>query len=244
MKGKTALITGAARRIGKALSLRCAREGINVVLHYHSSRKEAEEVAALVEECGVTSFLFQADLSVPEETEELFRKAKEVADHIDILINNASIFMKDTLTAFTPSALSANIAVNALAPLILARQLAAQNSGGKIINLLDARITGYDERHVAYHLSKRMLSDLTRMMAIEFAPHIAVNGIAPGLILPPPGEDEASLAAMAGTNPLNIHGTLDDITDAVLFLLRSSFITGQIIYVDGGRHLKGCMYGT
>jgi pteridine reductase len=244
MKGKTVLITGASRRIGRALSYGCAREGINIVLHYHTSRKEAEEVAALVEECGVTSFLFQADLSVPEQTEELFRKANKAAGNIDILINNASLFMKDTLTTFTPEVLSTHIAVNACAPLILSRQLAALNRGGKIINLLDARITGYDDQHAAYHLSKRMLADLTRMMAIEFAPHIAVNGVAPGLILPPPGEDQGFLKTMAGTNPLNTHGTPDDITDAVLFLLRSSFITGQIIYVDGGRHLKGCMYGT
>jgi pteridine reductase len=244
MKGKTALITGAARRIGKALTLRCAREGINIILHYHSSRREAEEVAAQVEACGVKSFLFHADLSVPMQAEKLFKKAKKEAGNVDILVNNASLFMKDTLATFTYEALSTNIAVNALAPLILSRKLAAQDRGGKIINLLDARITDYDDRHTAYHLSKRMLCDLTRMMAIEFAPHITVNGIAPGLILPPPGEDTVFLKKMAHTNPLNMHGTLDDITDAALFLINSSFITGQIIFVDGGRHLKGCMYGT
>ena len=101
----------------------------------------------------------------------------------------------------------------------------------------------YDRAHAAYHLSKRMLFTLTRMMALEFAPQIRVNAVAPGLILPPPGQDASFLERMASTNPLGRHGDASDVADAVLFLTGAGFVTGQVIYVDGGRHMKGAVYG-
>ncbi|MBN1697054.1 MAG: SDR family oxidoreductase [Spirochaetales bacterium] len=243
MKGNTALITGAARRIGRALALGCAQKGIHLVLHYHSSVSEAEETAQLAEAYGVRVFLFKSDLASPEKAAELFRNARKSAGNIDILINNASFFRKDTLETLSADSLVDNIMLHALTPLVLSRSIAAGNRGGKIINILDARITDYDSEHAAYHISKRVLYDLTRMMAVEFAPHVTVNGIAPGLILPPPGEDISFLEKMKHTNPLNRHGGPADIVDTALFFLESSFITGQVIFVDGGRHLKGCMYG-
>jgi hypothetical protein len=109
--------------------------------------------------------------------------------------------------------------------------------------MLDTRAFDHDPRHFAYHLSKRTLFSLTRIMAAEFAPKIQVNAIASGLILPPEGKDESYLASLAHTNPMQRYGGPRDITEAVLFLLRSTFITGQVIHVDGGRHLKGAFYG-
>ncbi|MBM3240840.1 SDR family oxidoreductase, partial [Candidatus Poribacteria bacterium] len=184
-----------------------------------------------------------ANLRESVEAENLLPQAVDVAGQIRILINSASIFTPSRLIDFTWEALADNVQVNAIAPLLLARAFAAQRCEGTIVNFLDTRFTEYDKEHAAYHLSKRMLFTLTRMMALEFAPAIRVNAIAPGLILPPPGKDMAYLESLAPTNPLQCIGSPKGITDAVLFLLRSEFITGQVIFVDGGYHLKGCVYG-
>ena len=136
-----------------------------------------------------------------------------------------------------------NVNVNALAPFLLSRAFAAQQREGCIINFLDTRIMDYDKTHVSYHLSKRMLFSITRMMALEFAPKVRVNAIAPGLILPPEGKDETYLQDLAPSNPLQTYGGPGDIVEAVLFLLRGRYITGQVVYVDGGRHMLGGVYG-
>ena len=144
---------------------------------------------------------------------------------------------------FSLKDLEDNVQVNAISPLLIGRSFAKQGCEGAVVNFLDTRITEYDSGHAAYHLSKRMLFTLTRMMALEFAPSVRVNAIAPGLILPPPGEDVLYLQKLAPTNPLNRIGSPESITDAVLFLLNSEFVTGQVIFVDGGYHIKGNVYG-
>ena len=158
-------------------------------------------------------------------------------------MNSASIFPEDTFESLTPEAVHRNVDVNALAPLALARALGAQGRPGAVVNLLDARITDYDHRHLSYHLSKRMLHTLTKIMAVELAPGIRVNAVAPGLVLPPEGKDEEYLASLAHSNLLQAYGSEAGVREAVLFLLRSGFITGQVIYVDGGRNLRGTLYG-
>jgi len=154
------------------------------------------------------------------------------------------VFAPSRLLEFTADELTADLQVNALAPLWLSRGLAAQSRSGQILNLLDCKIVEYDAEHAAYHLSKRMLFSLTRMLALELAPRIRVNAVAPGLILPPPGQHEAYLQSLAHTNPLQRHGGAADIVRAALFLLESDFVTGQVIYVDGGRHILGSTYGS
>ena len=129
-----------------------------------------------------------------------------------------------------------------MAPLELTRCLAAQGRDGAVVNLLDARVGDYDRQHAAYHLSKRLLAALTRRMAIEFAPRLRVNAVAPGLILPPDGEDEGHFDRLASTNPLQRRGCPEAVAEAVLFLLRSDFVTGQVLFVDGGRHLRGNLH--
>ena len=133
--------------------------------------------------------------------------------------------------------------MNAWAPFALSRDFVRLAERGKIVNLLDTRITGYDRAHVAYVLSKKMLSALTMMSALEFAPSFTVNGVAPGLILPPEGKDESYLDVLAKSVPLRKHGGPGDIADAVLYLLKSDYVTGQVIYVDGGRHLGEEQHG-
>jgi NAD(P)-dependent dehydrogenase (short-subunit alcohol dehydrogenase family) len=238
LSGKTALVTGAAKRIGRAIALALSKQGVRLVLHYHTSSDLAKELAGEVG--GLTA---GADLASPDEAEALVERAIELAGPIDFLVNNASVFPEGRLMDFSPAALAQAININALAPFLIARRFAAQQRPGAIVNLLDARIADYDREHVPYHLSKRMLFSLTRMMALEFAPSIRVNAVAPGLILPPEGQDDAYLAALAATNPLNRCGNTDGVADAVVFLLKSDFITGEVLFVDGGRHLKGSLYG-
>lgn len=241
--GKTALVTGAAKRIGRATALALAAQGVNVVIHYRGSREAAEAMAAEIRDTGIKTWTIQADLREPAEAESLMPSVVEAAGPIQMLVNNASIFTKSRITDFTLEDLIDNVQVNAMAPLLIARAFSAQGCEGAIVNFLDTRLTEYDVEHAAYHLSKRMLFTLTRMMALEFAPAVRVNAVAPGLILPPPGKDTSYLENLASTNPLQRIGPLSGITDAVLFLLRSEFITGQVIFVDGGYHMKGRMYG-
>lgn len=243
LSGITALITGAAKRLGRAMASALAAEGVNIVAHYNTSASEAEDLCAQVEGMGGKAWAVQANLADPAEAAQLCRKAVGSAGEIGILINNASIFPQGSLADLTPETLGDNIQINAMSPFVIGRDFAAQGRTGHIINLLDCRIAEYDEAHVPYHLSKRMLYALTRMMAVEFAPAVQVNAVAPGLILPPEGKDVSYLEELAHTNPLNRHGDEDDIVQAVLYLLRSTFVTGQVLYVDGGRNVKGNMYG-
>ncbi len=244
LAGSTALVTGAAKRIGKATALALAAHGAGVVVHYRSSRDAAQGVVSEIEGRGGRAWAVAADLASPEAAAGLFDRACRAAGPIDIIVNSASIFPRNTLLDMTPQDLAENMHVNALAPLLLGRALAAAGRPGSIVNVLDTRIVHYDAAHAAYHVSKRACYTFTRMMALQFAPAVRVNGVAPGLILPPAGEDESYLARLAAENPLQRIGSLRGITDAVLFLLRSDFITGQVIFVDGGFHLKGSVYGS
>lgn len=243
LKGKNVLITGAAQRIGRAIALSLAGEGANIVVHYNRSEREAAELAEAIAALGADAWTCPADLADAEQTAALVPAAIEQAGAVDVLINNASIFEESSFPKFTLEDLHDNIRVNAYAPLVLARAFAAQGRAGHIVNFLDARIVDYDRQHVAYHLSKQMLYALTRQMAEEYAPAIQVNAVAPGLVLPPAGKDETYLKGLASTNPLNRHGRLEDVTAAVLFFLTNTFVTGQTVFVDGGRHMRGSFYG-
>ncbi|MEN6428558.1 MAG: SDR family oxidoreductase [Phycisphaerales bacterium] len=242
LAGRTALITGAARRLGRAMAVTLAGQGIHVVVHHNRSEPEAIALCEEIHRSGGSAWRVQGDLADADQAARVFEDAVAQAGAIDILINNASVFEPDTIWDATEDSVLANLRIHALAPLTLARRMARQGGQGHIINLLDTRVAVYDKEHVSYHISKRILAMLTRMLAMELAPKIAVNGIAPGLILPPAGQDESYLEKLAYTNPLKCHGSPQDITDAVLFLLRSRFITGQILYIDGGYHMKGRMY--
>jgi len=229
--------------LGKAIALGLASEGANVIVHYGRSADQAAQTADKARAAGVKAWTLQADLAQPETAAELFARAVDLAGPIDIVVNNASIFAADSVLEVMPNDIARNVQIHGIAPLLLSRAMAAQERPGHIVNLLDSRITDYDRAHAAYHISKRMLLTLTQMLALELAPGIAVNAVAPGLILPPPGKDESYLREMARTNPLNRHGGPADIVRAVVYLLTSGFVTGQVLFVDGGSHMKGNVYG-
>ncbi len=242
LKGRVALVTGAAKRIGRSIALGLACAGVDVIIHYNSSGAEAEAVKSELLSFGVNAEVLQADFSVDGEAERLIEAAFKLDNRLDLLVNSASIFPANTLGDITLSDLNTNMLVNAWAPFALSRSFAARVESGGIVNLLDSRITDFDYSHAAYHLSKHQLALLTRFSAMEFAPSVAVNGVAPGLVLPPVGYDGSAgsgyMERAAEGLPLKKHGAPEDVSEAVLFLLSSSFITGQIIYVDGGRHVR------
>ena len=186
---------------------------------------------------GVRSWLLRADFAIESETRSLVENAWQAAGPIDILVNNAAQFPSDRFEDLTFENLARNLQINAWAPFCLAREFAKHASSGLIINLIDSRVASFDWTHVGYILSKNVLAAMNRMMVVQFAPAIRVNAIAPGLILPPPGFEHGYLDEKVRTVPLERHGNPEDIARAVIFLIESPFISGETIYVDGGRHV-------
>jgi pteridine reductase len=249
MQGRTALVTGAAHRVGKAIAQALARSGADILVHFGSSRAQAEETVAELRSLGVRAWAVQADLGQPSRAEELWREAEALASpgRIDVLVNSASSFSEDTLTGLTAEKLEASLRVNALSPLFLARRFAmavpAEAGDRVIVNLLDSRALGRMRSHVSYQMSKRLLGDFTRLLALELAPAVRVNAVAPGMILPPPGLGPEAQARLAKTNLLGRWGQPADVARAVLFLAQNQFITGQVLFVDGGGSVKESLFG-
>jgi NAD(P)-dependent dehydrogenase (short-subunit alcohol dehydrogenase family) len=238
--GTTALVTGAAKRIGRAIACALADSGMNVVVHYNRSGPEARDLVSRIKKKGVSSWAISGDIETDDGCTALVGDAiAACGGNLSVLVNNASIFPESTLADLTFENLARAIRVNAWAPLLLSRAFAvtAAHGRGSIVNLLDNRISGSDRGHVGYLLSKQMLASLTRMCALEFSPAIRVNGIAPGIILPPAGKTGAYLDKLKGGVPLRMHGSPADIAAAVVFCATNPFLTGEIITIDGGKHL-------
>jgi len=238
LRGKIALVTGSAKRIGREIVLALAREGAGVVIHYRRSEEEADSLWNELAHHGVSSWVVRADFEKLDEVESLVPRAIQEAGRLDILINNASDFPVETLDNLTFDSLTRNIQINAWAPFALGRSFAQHVERGKIVNLIDSRTADFDWSHAGYILAKHLLLVLTRMTALQYAPNITVNGVSPGLILPPPDKDESYVERLVGTVPLKKHGGPEDVVEAVIYLLKSDFLTGTVIQVDGGRHLK------
>ncbi len=237
LDGKIALITGASHRIGKAIALALADRGAGIVAHCRREGDAAELLGDLAA-IGVRSWVVTADLQKPDDCEGLVERALVHGGSLDVLVNNASIFPASDLESMTFADVTQVAQVNAWAPFTLTRSFARQVGRGSVVNLLDTQIGGYNWGHVAYLLSKQMLYSLTRMCALAYAPGITVNGIAPGPILPPPGQGEEYLDRLAQTVPLKRHGEPDDIAGAVIYFVTNRFVTGEVLHVDGGRHLE------
>ena len=233
----TALVTGGAKRIGKALCLALAQRGLRMALHYNRSRQEAQEVADTINRNGGTCRLFPCDLSDPDQVSQLIASVLKSFSKLDVLINNASIFKPSLIKGADLTSLREHFAVNFEAPFLLTAQFAKNCRKGHIINILDTHIVRGSTRHAAYLLSKKALCELTKMSAAELAPRIRVNGIAPGLILPPEKSGAGRLERLAKDIPLRTKGNVTQITQTVDFLLNNTYITGQVIFVDGGEHL-------
>lgn len=243
LKEKTALITGATGHIGRNIALSLAKNGINIIIHFNKSKKEALSLEREIIKTGGNAWIVKADLSNNHQTDKLFDTAIKYSGKIDFLINNASLYNKDTIDNFSIDDFNKNINTNALAPLLLGRRFAEQKIDGSIVNLLDTRIVRHSHSYFSYHLSKKVLQILTNIMAVEFAPKIKVNAVAPGIIFSQNDKKQSYADKIAKTNVLKNCGNIIEVVDAVLFLIKAQTVTGQVIYVDGGSHLRGNFYG-
>lgn len=234
----TALITGAARRIGQAIALELASLGYNVALHYNRSKEEAEAVAAEIRQKEVECELFSCDLSDENQISRLMSKVFRKFSDLNLLVNSASLFERSGFAVEDLKLFNDHFAVNLKAPFILSCEFFRFCKKGQIINLLDTNIVKNTTSHVAYLLTKKSLADMTKIAAVAFAPHIRVNAIAPGLILPARGETVESLDRMAQKIPLKRKGDPCAIIRSVRFLVENDYLTGQFIFADGGEHLR------
>ena len=237
--GKIALVTGAGRRVGRALALALGDAGCRVAVHYGQSEQDANETAALIQSMGSESITLQADLEDPKQVESLAESVHDQLGPIEILINNASIFDKINLAETSADDWDRHLAINLRAPFLLAQAMQTQlgNARGKIISLNDWR-TARPTRF-AYGVTKTALSGLTRTLALSMAPNVQANEISLGAILPPSDipidrpRDEIKI----DLGPADRMGSLNEVADAMMLLIQNDFITGETINVDGGRHV-------
>ena len=240
MKKNTALITGAGQRLGRAMALACARQGFGVAVHYNRSRAEAEAVAAEIKAIGRPAAVVQADLSRPEAVTGLVAAAANALGTVSCLINNASAFENDSIETLTSKGWRNHLSINAEAPALLAQQMAAalpEDASGLIVNMLDEAVMRPGPTFFSYTVSKAALAAMTEMLAQALAPRIRVNGIAPGLILDS-GHPSKDAFERAHRNTLLGKGPGEDaIVRALTYLIEADTVTGEILYVDAGKHL-------
>jgi NAD(P)-dependent dehydrogenase (short-subunit alcohol dehydrogenase family) len=233
-----ALVTGGARRIGRAICLELAAAGFDVALHHRASDAEAAGTAREVEALGRRAVCLSGDLADIAATRTLVGRAAAVLGPLAVLVNNASVFVDDRLDSLTDESWAAHLDVNLRAPVLLAQAFAAQApAGASIINILDQRVLKPDPRFFSYGLSKSALWVATRTMAQALAPRIRVNGVGPGPTLPSVHQTDADFAAEAAATPLGQPGSPEAVARAVLWLVDAGQVTGQMIAVDGGQHL-------
>lgn len=238
LHGKTALVTGGAKRVGKAIVLGLAEAGCNLVLHYNTSAAEAEVTASEARAMGAQVVLVKADLG--SDAAGAVAGAAELAP-VEILINSAAGFPVDTILDIAAETFDRTIAVNLRAPILLTAAFARalpDDREGAVVNLTDWRTQRPYGNHFSYTVAKGGIDTFTVAAAEALAPRIRVNAVALGAILPPPGKGSAYLKELAKEIPVKHVGGTDPVVEAVLFLLRNDFITGEIMRVDGGAHLR------
>jgi NAD(P)-dependent dehydrogenase (short-subunit alcohol dehydrogenase family) len=247
LSGKVVLVTGGATRLGGAISVSLAQRGCHVVVHYHRSGREARALVRDLKCSGCTALSFAADLAKSADVDRLVPEVVKAAGRLDILVNNAAVFYKAPILATKRRQWVSEWQINALAPALLARAFAAQSDKnpnkqgatdivGKIVNILDQRVHGAQGGCASYLLSKKWLAAFTEAAAIEFAPRVTVNAVAPGAVLPP-ATDRGHASELAGSRLLRCRPSPKGVASAVVFLLESDSITGQTIYVDSGQRL-------
>ncbi len=240
LTGTTALVTGGAHRIGRALALTLAEAGCDLVIHYNKSSAAAEETAEEARATGRTVHLIGADLSDPDRAEEIIAAAGGLAP-VQVLVNSAAMFPEDTLLDVGREAFDLTLAVNLRAPVFLTQAFARALPDevlGAVINVTDWRTARPYPDHFSYTLAKGALDTFTKAAAEALAPRVRVNAVALGAILPPPGKDSAYLRQLALQIPLERAGGTDPVATAVLFLLQNPFVTGETVRIDGGAHLR------
>ena len=233
-----ALITGGSDRIGKAVAIHLAKQGYHLVLHYNSAKEKAENLQMHIESTyKVKVELLQNNFLKENDFNHIFEDFKNKNITIEVLVNCASDFIPSSFNEQGSELFDKEMTINLKIPYLLTKAFAGVFGKGNIINFVDTKVAKNKTVHLDYILSKKLLKDFTKISAVELAPNIRVNAIAPGLILPPEGKDESYLLNLAKDIPLKTIGNLDEILKAFQFILDSYFFTGQILYIDGGEHL-------
>jgi NAD(P)-dependent dehydrogenase (short-subunit alcohol dehydrogenase family) len=237
-----ALVTGAARRIGREIAVALARDGWDIAVHYATSRDDALETVRLVEEAGRHAVAVNRDLAVEAGVRSLLAECRHDLGEVTCIVNNASLFEYDDATTFSAGTLERSVRTNVAAPVLLAQTLHASLSAsdrGVVINLLDQKLWNPNPDFLSYTLSKAALREATVLLAQALAPRVRVVGIAPGITLPSGSQSEAGFAAAHTGTPLGQSSRPEDIASAVVFLAKAAAITGTTLLVDGGQHLVG-----
>lgn len=239
VSGSTALVTGAGRRVGRALAVALAQAGANVAVHYNHSEKDAAETIELARSFGVRSEAFKADLADAGETVRMMGDIESSLGRVSILVNNASAFSMATMNETSLDEWERYMAINLRAPFLLAQAMQRSlpsDETGKVISLNDWRTARANR--FAYGVSKAALSGLTRSLAVAMAPNVQVNELALGAILPPADSLDESGERVAKAAPAGRMGTLNEVSAAVMSLIENDFITGETLHIDGGRHIR------
>ena len=236
LSGKTVLVTGAAKRVGKILALACARAGADVVIHHGHSQEEAESVRSEIVELGRKAWVVEADLNDLSQSGNLIRLVNQ-STLLDGLVNSAAIFESLSLETTSLDDWQKHLQINLTAPFLLSQAFARQAAeGSRIVNILDWRALRPGADHFPYTISKAALAAMTKSMAVALAPKVVVNGLALGAILPP--ADGKSRQEIIKNVPAGRWAEEDEVAQALLFALTCpAYITGEVIHVDGGRHL-------
>jgi len=237
---QTVLVTGAGRRLGRAIALGFARDGWDVAVHYRASADDAREVADAIAALGRRVCLLQADLSDEDDARALVPRAVAALGGLQCVVNNASLFEYDDAASFSGTLLQRHMQANLTGPLLLAQALHAatpEGSQGVVINLLDQKLYNLNPDFLSYTLSKAALNTATTVLAQALAPRLRVVGVAPGLTLVSGDQSAAGFAKAHTATPLGRSSTPEDIVDAVLYAARARALTGTTLLVDGGQHL-------
>lgn len=231
------LITGGARRVGRAVALLFAEEGYDVALHYHTSREEAEQTAASIRAKDVSCELFAADLADAGALPALISAAQTAFPRLSVLVNNASVFDAGSFMEGDIALYQKQCRINTEAPIFLTQAFAKIVRRGAVVNMLDSMVAKHKHSYFYYLLSKKTLHAFTQMAAAELGPHIRVNGVCPGYVLPSGEWGEEYQTKLEAKLPLRKTATLAEVAQAVYGLATQPAITGQCLFLDGGEFL-------
>lgn len=240
MSNRTVLVTGGAKRLGRAIALDLARHGWNIALHYHASEREARATAADAATTGVKVALFKADLCRESESASLVDAAAKELGPLTALINSASLFENDSWYSVTRESWDRHMETNLRAPFVLAQSFARQlprDESGAIVNIIDQRVLKPTPQFLSYSLSKAGLHWLTTTLAQALAPRVRVNAVGPGPTMINARQSQADFARQREATILGRGAEPQDVCDAVRYLLDATSVTGQMVAVDGGQHL-------
>jgi pteridine reductase len=237
LSGKRALVTGGGQRVGQAIALALGAAKMRVAVHYRTSRAGAEATANAIRASGGEAILFQADLEERARARQLADEALAALGGLDLFVASAASFERIPYEAVDDDAFDRSLQLNLASPFALAHRLtpALRKSHGSMVFVTDTAATAPFKNYLPYVVSKGALRQLVRTLAVELAPEVRVNAVAPGTVLPPVSMDAAAVARLVRMIPLGRHGTAEDVAQAVLYLAQAGFVTGEEIVVDGGR---------